>query len=124
MTFAEGKAKENANAPSGSHPMVRTGLLRSKIYVRMIGAFSAVLGDPVEYASAVENGATIQRPEIRPKRAKALRFVVGGKVVFAKRVKARTIRVPAYPFLWPALEDSTDRIGQEIETEVTKEFTG
>lgn len=121
--YAEGKAKENANAPSGSHPMVRTGLLRSKIYARLLNAFSGVLGDPVEYASAIEKGATIQRPEIRPKKAKALRFTVGGKVVFAKRVKAHAIRIPAYPFLWPALEDSADRIGREIETEVAKEFT-
>lgn len=53
-----------------------------------------MLGNPVWYIRLVAEGGTIKAHDIVAKRAKALRFVVGGKVVFAKRVHIPQQRIP------------------------------
>ena len=66
---------------------VDTGRLRKSVSVNITGggAFMQVtVGSDVEYARWVEEGT---RPHvIVPRRARALRFLVGGRVVFARRV--------------------------------------
>ncbi len=63
---------------------VRTGKLRGSIALIKVHDLHYVVGSPLEYAVYVERGT---RPHIiRPKRARALRFVVGGETVFAARV--------------------------------------
>jgi hypothetical protein len=63
---------------------VRTGRLRETLFARVEGGgvtARGVVGFTADYARPVEEGA---RPHvIRPRRAKVLRFVVGGRVVFA-----------------------------------------
>lgn len=59
------------------------------------------VGSDLEYAGFVNDGT---RPHvIRPRRAKALRFTVGGRVVFAKVVNHPGQR--AQPFLDRALRE-------------------
>jgi HK97 gp10 family phage protein len=66
------------------HAPVRTGKLRGSIALIKINDLHYVVGSPLEYAVFVERGT---RPHIiRPKRARALRFEVGGETVFAKKV--------------------------------------
>lgn len=93
-----------------------TGRLQNSISGR-IEATSVVVGTNVVYARVHQEGATIRMPELRPRRAKALRFVVGSQVVFAQRVKAHSVRIPARPYL--LLQDSdraymTTAIGRHL----------
>lgn len=67
---------------------VDTGRLRSSGKIEYSGFFTfrpkATVRFDVDYAQAVNDGSA---PHIiRPRRAKALRFVVGGRVVYAKVV--------------------------------------
>jgi len=67
---------------------VRSGRLRGSIKADPPRIFSfrgsLTVGSDLEYAAAVNDGA---RPHIiRPKRRQALRFVVGGEVVYARVV--------------------------------------
>jgi len=62
---------------------------------------SVTIGSNVEYAEFVNDGT---RPHIiRPRRGRALRFVVGGRVVYARVVHHPGTR--AQPFLDRALRD-------------------
>lgn len=81
----------------------RTGRLRAGIVARFVrGSESSVTWEilsPTPYAKFIENGT---RPHvIVPRNAKALRFVVNGQVVFAKKVNHPGTR--AYPAMGPAL---------------------
>ena len=82
----------------------RTSVLRSGIKVIQRPSEMAVLiGPSAWYGKMHELGLTYHRKELRPGPGKkALRFVVGGVVVFAKYVKAQTVTVPKRPFLKPA----------------------
>ena len=63
---------------------VRTGKLRESLALIKVSDLHYVVGSPLEYAVYAEKGT---RPHIiRPRRARALRFMVGGETVFAARV--------------------------------------
>ena len=84
---------------------VRTGRLRSSIRAEPPRFFSlrgsVTVGSDLEYAAAVNDGT---RPHvIRPRRAKVLRFSVGGQVVFARLVNHPGTK--GTKFLDKALED-------------------
>lgn len=84
---------------------VRTGRLRSSIRAGQPRFFSLrgqiSVGSDLEYAAFVNDGT---RPHvIRPRRAKALRFVVGGSTVYAMKVNHPGAR--ARPFLDRALRE-------------------
>lgn len=84
---------------------VRTGRLRSSIRAEPPRIFSLrgslTVGSDLEYAGFVNDGT---RPhQIRPKNASVLRFVVGGRVVYAKVVNHPGTR--ARPFLDRALRE-------------------
>lgn len=93
---------------------VRTNRLRSSIDYRVSSFFSlrpkAHVFSDVEYAPYVNDGT---RPHIiRPKNAKALRFRVGGQVVYARVVHHPGTK--ARPFLDRALADVTRPRGYRI----------
>lgn len=93
---------------------VDTGRLRASIRVERRSFFGLrqrwTVGSDVDYAPMVNDGT---RPHIiRPKRAKALRFNVGGKVVFARVVHHPGTR--ARPFLDRALADVAQSRGYSI----------
>jgi len=67
-----------------SRASVRTGRLVRSIYAAKTGDLSAKVGVGVYYAVYVEYGT---RPHIIRAHGRALRFEVGGKVVFAKYVR-------------------------------------
>lgn len=89
---------------------VRTGRLRQSIRVEKIGPLEYFIGPTVEYAIYVKKGT---RPhEIRPRRARALRFVINGKVVFAKKVEHPGTK--PNPFVKRTAEIIKTRIGDSI----------
>ncbi|MGW8357403.1 HK97 gp10 family phage protein [Streptomyces wedmorensis] len=93
---------------------VDTGRLRSSIRVERRSTFGLrqrwTVGSDVEYAPMVNDGT---KPHIiRPQRAKALKFKVGGRTVFAKVVHHPGTR--ARPFLDRALADVARSRGYSI----------
>lgn len=93
---------------------VDTGRLRASGKIEYSGFFSfrpkAVVRFDTDYAQAVNDGT---RPHIiRPKNAKALRFRVGGRVVYAKVVHHPGTR--PNPFLDRALRDVLRPLGWDI----------
>lgn len=93
---------------------VRTGRLRSSGKVQYSGLFTfrpkATIIFDVDYAAFVNDGT---RPHvIRPKRAKVLRFTVGGQVVYAKVVNHPGTK--PNPFLDRALREVAAPAGYRI----------
>ena len=90
----------------------RTGALRQSIRVRRTLTFrgpSSVVGTDLFYAPYVHDGTPPH--VIRPRRARALRFTAGGRVVFAARVNHPGTK--AGPFLDQALREVARREGWE-----------
>ena len=77
---------------------VRTGRLRRSLrpsQARVVGSYVlSSIGTNVEYAGIHEFGGTIPAHDIRPKKGKALRFMVGGAVIFASRVHMPAVTMP------------------------------
>lgn len=100
-----GRARE---LTSGQVLKVRTGRLRSSILpqrAEVLGLkVQADISSNVEYAPVHELGLTIPARIVMPTRAQALRFVVGGRVVFAKRASIPPVDMPRRPFLEPAVD--------------------
>lgn len=93
---------------------VDTGRLRASIRMDPPRLFSlrpsVRVGSDVFYAPYVNDGT---RPHvIRPKRARALRFVVGGQVVFARVVQHPGTK--ANPFLTRALREVARPRGYDV----------
>lgn len=77
-----------------------TGRLRSSIGYQIINEGQGVaVGTNVEYGRYHQFGANLPAMTITPKRAKALRFMVGGKVVYAKRANIPARKLPQRQFL-------------------------
>jgi len=84
---------------------VRTGKLRRSIEKRVAG-LKAEIGPTVPYAIFVERGT---RPHIiTPVRAHALRFEVGGEVIFARLVRHPGTK--PQPFVRETAEETARRI--------------
>jgi Bacteriophage HK97-gp10, putative tail-component len=93
---------------------VDTGRLRASIRGELQGFFTLrpkfVIGTNVDYAEMVHDGT---RPHIiRPRRARALRFVVNGRVVYAKVVHHPGTR--PRPFLDRALREVAGPRGYRV----------
>jgi phage gpG-like protein len=96
---------------SGQVLRVRTGTLRRSITETVQdapGVITGRVGTNLGYGLAHEFGATIQIPEIVPRRAKALHWMSGGQSVFAMRARAHPVRLPERSFLRSALADRRD----------------
>jgi phage gpG-like protein len=90
---------------TGQALKVRTGRLRSSIMARRVSDFEYGIGTNVVYARIHEFGGTIQIPEIRPVNKKAMRWVgPGGRVFFAKRVRAHSVVMPRRSFIGAAID--------------------
>jgi len=112
--FAEGKAKGSF----GKHGNLKvgTGLLRRSIRSRVRERYNDIIGElssNVIYAGIHEYGGTITAIK-KP----YLRFTVGGRWV-----QVKSVRMPARPFLYPAIADNiaaindiiTNTIGEELD---------
>ena len=94
---------------------VRSGNLRRSIHSVVESGGTSIKGKvsssgDVKYAGTHEFGGTIHVPDIVATKAKALHFVVGGKDVFAKSVKAHDITMPERSFLRSSLEEMRGEI--------------
>ncbi len=83
---------------------------------KVIGIF----GTRVPYAAIHEFGGTLPAMTITPKRAKALRFEIDGRVVFAKKAEIPARTMPPRPFLKPAAKDALPRIVAIVEDKIAR----
>lgn len=96
----------NPGKPSsvGQPPGLLSGNLRRSVQVDLSECKTKHIvrvGTNLKYGRLHEFGGTFSRREILPKKGKALRFKVDGKVVFVKRIKAGTVNVPSRPWMRP-----------------------
>jgi phage gpG-like protein len=112
---AEGIAKQKVSGPV---LRVQTGRLRASITHRMIkngpSEYLARIGSNVEYAAIHELGGTIPAHRVVPVKARALRFVVGGAVVFARYANIPAIQMPERPYLRPAAQEALARMEERL----------
>lgn len=90
----------------------RSGRLRASIrsdVTETTGGFAARLwsGGSVPYARIHEYGGRIAIPEIAAGNAKALAFMYGGRIVFAKRVAAHTAELRQRSYMRSSLAEFT-----------------
>ena len=90
-----------------SHRILRdTGRLQNSITSRVENR-SVIVGTNVIYARIHQEGGTVRVPEVRARPGKVLRFVVNGQVIYARRARAHSIRIPARPYLLLQESDTT-----------------
>lgn len=112
MFYAEAKAKRRFNTPGNLK--VRSGHYRRSIrsgITPSVGGVTGYLAANVVYASIHEYGGIIY-----PTKGKYLKFVIGGKLIFAKKVV-----IPARPLITPAITENLRTMGDIISRDVTKE---
>lgn len=102
---------------TGAALRVQTGRLRSSVTkqpatgARKTGkSYSVDVGTNVWYGRAWELGFTIKPYTIVPRVKKALRFEVGGKTIFAKKVSIPGRTVKPRKWLEPAIKDNMTNI--------------
>lgn len=110
---------------SGQVLHVRTGTGRRSITYRVEEAgtvIRGIVGTNLVYMKAHEYGALIQVPEIRPRNARALHFMVNGVSVFAMRARAHTVRLPERSFLRTSLAERARAFRQAIKDTIKTVF--
>ena len=83
------------------------GVLENAIVTTVIDSRTAEAGVPANriiYAHVHEFGRTIV-----PRKAKALRFVIDGEVIFA-----RSVRIPARPYIRPSIRQAQKRMVRAV----------
>ncbi len=108
---------------SGEVLNVRTNRLRGSIHYEIQkgdGNVTATVGTNVVYAKTHELGLTIPAHIVQARRGAALKFEMGGKVMFRKRVNIPAVKMPKRSFL----EASLRQMAPEIESTLAAEVVG
>jgi phage gpG-like protein len=85
----------------GRKKLYRSGTLQQQV-IRSVAISGNLItaGSTLPYAAPHQFGATIQIPEIRPKKSGGvLRWFGSGGAIFARRARAHKVVIPARPFL-------------------------
>lgn len=104
---------------------VRTGTLRRSITYAMhedASGITGTVGTNLDYAAIHEYGGTINIPEIRPRRVKALHFYVGGAEVFAARTRPHTVTMPERSFLRSSLKERAEAFQAAVRDAIARLF--
>jgi phage gpG-like protein len=110
---------------SGEVLKVRSGRLRRSITWRGFkdaNSSTVTVGTNVKYAKTHELGLTIPAHIVRARRGKALKFMVGGKLLFRKQVRIPAVKMPKRSFLQASLEQMRPTIKAELEKALLKGF--
>lgn len=109
---------------SGEVLKIRSGRLLASIHNEMVESsnylYGRVYSSGVPYAAIHEYGGRTSPHVIVPVNAKALRFMVGGKVVFAKKVNHPGSVIPERSYLRSSLGEMHDLIIAEMRSNMTK----
>ena len=115
MAVAEDRAKTRMGQPGEIG--VRTGTLRRSIMNQVVEDGDYVTGSlysNVRYARIHEEGGIVPAHIIRARYRMALRFVVGGKVLFRKSVLSPARYQESHPYLKPSINENLERIRQLV----------
>lgn len=107
---------------SGQVLNARSGAGRRSITAEVVETPDEIrgrVGTTLGYMLAHEFGATIHHPGSVARVKKALRFVAGGKVVFAKRTRPHLIKLPERSFLRSSLRERAPAILAAVRATVT-----
>lgn len=117
MSILEAAIKQNIRIRSGLK--VRSGSLLNSIQKDVTINGNQVIGkigpENIPYAATHEYGATIPARKIEPRHTKALRWMGGdGKFWFSKGHELPAVKIPARPYLEPALEEKAEIIRERF----------
>lgn len=115
MSVAEDRAKTRMGQPGEIG--VKTGTLRRSIMSQVVEDGDYITGSlysNVRYARIHEEGGIVPAHIIRARFARALRFVVGGKVLFRKKVLSPARYQESHPYLRPSINESLGRIRELV----------
>lgn len=121
-------SKKYLSGPRPEKLGVVTGNLRSSIRfspASILGdKISLTIGTDVKYAAIHEFGGKTSPHIIEPKRKQWLRFFIGGKAIFAKKVNHPGSVIPKRPFLNPAFQDNLPGLKQDLSDYLQKSIAG
>lgn len=117
MSILEAAIKQNIRVRSGLK--VRTGTLLNSIQKHIEqneNIVTATIGpENVPYAAIHETGGVIPARRIEPRHTKALRWLGSdGKAYFSKGHMLPETKIPARPYLEPALDEKAEQIRQQF----------
>lgn len=128
QTWAVDVHKEIVLNLTGRKLKVRSGRLRSKMQFPLIqrrgAVIKAVFGNKVKYAAIHEYGGTTRPHDIFPRRAKALRFIVGGEDVFAKRVRHPGSKISEKRYIREPVEKGVPKLTGLLEKNIAVKLDG
>ena len=107
------KASRRLMGVGHSRPLEVTGGLRRSIRTKVVQGLrglTAVLESKSPLARIHHGGASVGAHEVRPTKAKVLRFSVGGSIVFAAKVNIPAFEIPARPILFISERDELTAI--------------
>ena len=124
--------RDYASFPKDGKPSPIGLRVQSGLYRRSLRASDAIvvgqqvlssIGSNVKYAAAHEFGATIPAQTIYPKKGKALRFMIGSRMVFAKKVNLPERVIPARAPIQHGIRDRLANYSQSIGDAIAKGFS-
>jgi phage gpG-like protein len=110
---------------SGQVLNVRSGRLRRSITWRgfkTANESTIIVGTNVKYAKTHELGLTIPAHIVRARKAKALQFMMNGKMMYRKQVRIPAVKMPKRSFLQASLDQMRPTIKAELEKALLKGF--
>jgi phage gpG-like protein len=103
---------------AGEALQTRSGALAASIVASIAeepqGVAVRIASTDVKYAAIHEFGGTIPPHQIVPDKAKALAFVIGGKLVFAARVQIPAVTVPERSYMRSSLAEMAEAIREGL----------
>lgn len=117
-----GQAQKNVTGGGNSRTMlnVRTGRLRGSLHARRVREGAYEVGTRVTYARIHEFGGQTAPHVIMPRRASTLAFMGPDGMIFARSVHHPGSKIPARPYLGPAMRSKKD----EVIAIIRKVYTG
>ena len=131
LLYTTGRIQENRMTGKGPFPASehRLGLVsgrlrrsvRSTAATVVDGVVTGAIGSNVKYMGVHEFGGSTAPHIIEPKRlGKSLRFMIGGRVVFAKMVKHPGSRFPARAPIFTGIQERESQIGNALTRAVSE----
>ncbi len=117
LTMLEAAMKQNIRVRSGLH--VRSGSLLNSVQKDLQVNGNTVTGrvgpENISYAAIHEYGGMIPARRVEPRNTQALKFMGGnGQFWFSKGHDIPATRIPARPYMQPAIDEKADIIREKF----------
>lgn len=128
LRWALGVHREIIQNLTGKKLKVRTGRLRSRQQPPRVERkgwkLAAVFENKVVYARIHEYGGKTKPHDIVPKHKKVLRFMVGGKAVFARKVRHPGSRMKERRFIRDPIKRNFPKLARFMDPEIRRVLDG